>query len=65
MQARALLLLLLAILLALHFDFWRESRPRLLFGWLPEELAWRLAWMGLATIFLLVLTRRKAGEQPP
>ena len=41
------------VLVALHLDFWRPQRPRSWFGWLPEELAWRLAWMGLAFLYLL------------
>ena len=45
-------------LLALHLDFWREARPRLIGGVLPEELAWRLAWMGLACAYLFWFTAR-------
>lgn len=40
-------------LVALHLDFWRVQRVELYFGWLPEELAWRLAWTLLAWVFLL------------
>ena len=44
-------------LLALHLDFWRPQRPELWFGWIPEELMWRLAWMGAAFVYLLYFTR--------
>ncbi|MCH2106726.1 MAG: hypothetical protein MK291_08810 [Planctomycetes bacterium] len=42
-----------ALLLALHLDFWRERGTELYFGWLPEELAWRIAWMFLAFCYLV------------
>ena len=42
-----------AILLALHLDFWRERGTELYLGWLPEELAWRVAWMLLAMCYLV------------
>jgi len=40
-------------LLGLHLDFWRPQRVVLWFGWMPEELAYRLAWMALAWIYLV------------
>ena len=40
------------LLLLLHLDWWRPARARLWFGWMPEELLWRLAWMALATGYL-------------
>ena len=40
-------------LLALHLDFWRAPSNALYFGWLPEELGYRILWMGLAWIYLL------------
>jgi len=40
------------LLLVLHVDSWRTQRPHLWFGWIPDELAWRLAWMALATGYL-------------
>jgi hypothetical protein len=40
-------------LLALHLDAWRPQRVELWFGWLPEEMAWRLAWMAIAWVYLL------------
>lgn len=55
--ARALAWLGLAVLLALHLDFWRPQRPVLHLGWLPEELLWRLAWMALAWLYLLFVLR--------
>ena len=44
-------------LVLLHLDSWRPQRPRLYLGWVPEELAWRLAWMGLAWLYLLFVLR--------
>ena len=41
------------ILLVLHFDFWRVQRAELYFGWLPEELAYRVTWLLLAWVYLL------------
>ena len=37
----------------LHLDFWRPQRVVLLFGWLPEELAYRVAFVLLAWGFML------------
>ena len=41
------------LLLALHLDFWRVDQGRLFFGWMPEELAYRLSWMFLAWLYLI------------
>jgi len=49
-------------LVFLHLDFWREQRVELDFGWMPEELAYRLAWMALAWLFLLCFCARSHGE---
>lgn len=38
-------------LVALHVMPWHPAG--LVAGWLPAELAWRLAWMGLALVYLL------------
>jgi len=54
------------LLLALHLDFWRPQRARLYWDWIPEELAWRLVWMGLAWIYLLWFCARVwASEEEP
>ncbi|MEM7051571.1 MAG: hypothetical protein AAF604_18025 [Acidobacteriota bacterium] len=47
----------LAVLLVLHLDFWRPQRPQLWLGWIPEELAWRLGWLALASLYLWFFTR--------
>ncbi len=47
----------LIVLIALHLDFWRPQRAVLYFGWLPEDVAYRLGWMFLAWLFLLFFTR--------
>ena len=52
-RAHARLAAALAVaLVALHLDFWRPRRDELWLGWIPEELAWRLGWMGLALLYL-------------
>jgi len=45
------------VLLVLHHDFWRVQRPVLYWGWLPEELLYRMTWLGLAWVFLLFFCR--------
>lgn len=45
------------VLLALHLDFWRPRRLELWFGWMPEELLWRLGWMALAWLYLAFFCR--------
>ncbi len=57
----------LVVLLVLHFDAWREPDPAARVGWLPLELAWRLAWMVAAGAYLWWFTARfwraKRSEQ--
>ena len=48
----------LAFLCLLHFDFWREPDPAARVGWLPLELAWRLAWMVASGAYLWWFTAR-------
>ena len=45
------------LLIVLHVDFWREQSATLYFGWVPEELAYRLVWMVLAWLYLIYFTR--------
>jgi len=52
------------VLLALHLDFWRPQRAVLWFGWVPEELLWRLAWMALAWIYLLFVASALWRDDP-
>lgn len=44
-------------LLALHLDAWRPQRNVTYLGVVPEELAWRLGWMVLATAYLVFFCR--------
>lgn len=46
------------LLLVLHLDFWRPKRAEIWFGWMPEELLWRLVWMALAFAYLLFFCNR-------
>ena len=68
-----------ALLIVLHLDFllgdfllgdfllggalWPGPEDVLLLGWIPPELAYRLAWMGLAWIYLEWFTRRGWGSE--
>ena len=45
------------LLILLHLDFWREQSTTLYFGWIPEEMAYRLVWMFLAWLYLMYFTR--------
>ncbi len=45
------------LLALLHLDFWRPQRAELLFGWLPEELAYRVAYILLAWCYILWVCR--------
>ena len=40
------------LLLVLHLDFWRPQRVEVYFGWVPEELLYRIGWMILAWAYL-------------
>jgi hypothetical protein len=46
------------LLLGLHHDFFRPQEARLVFGWVPEDLAYRLVWMAAATLYLFWFTAR-------
>lgn len=53
----------LLLLLALHLDFWRPQVARTYFGWMPEELLYRLGWMLLAWLYLLFFCARVWREE--
>ena len=50
------------ILVVLHLAF--RPGARLLFGWLPAELAWRIAYCVLAWGFLVWISLRVWREEP-
>lgn len=52
------------VLFVLHLDFWREPAPTLLLGFVPEELAYRLAWMVLAALWVAWFCGRFFGREP-
>ncbi len=52
------------LLLVLHLDSWRAQRDVIYFGWMPEELAYRLAWMVLAWAYLLWFCSRVWRDEP-
>ena len=53
-------------LVVLHLDFWRTRGSGIWFGWMPEDLAWRLGWIVLAIGYLFFFTafvwREKEGD---
>ena len=51
------------LLLLLHLDFWRPQRPHLWFGWLPEELAFRIGTILLAWLLMLWICARVWREE--
>lgn len=46
------------VLLVLHFDAWRTPSAAPWWGWLPDELGWRLLWMLGALGYLWWFTSR-------
>ena len=53
-----------AALVVLHLDFWRPRRLEPWFGWLPDELAYRIAFIGLAWLFMLFICAWVWPEEP-
>jgi len=53
------------LLVVLHVDWWRPQRVEPWFGWMPEELAWRLGWMALATAYLFFFCTWVWRDEPP
>lgn len=51
------------LLIVLHLDFWRPQRAVLYFGWLPEDLAYRLVWMLAAWLYLLFFIAKVWTEE--
>ncbi len=46
------------VLAALHVDFFNHgTSPPLLFGWLPADLAYHMAWVIAAAALVLYFTR--------
>ena len=52
-------------LLALHLGPWRPAGGRAWLGWIPGELAWRLAWMLLAWLYLVFFCARVWDVREP
>ena len=51
-------------LILAHLDVWRTERDQLWFGWLPEELLWRLLWMAGAMLFIVHFASRVWRDEP-
>ncbi len=48
---------LVVVLLVLHVDVWNAgTAPSVVFGWLPWDLAYHLAWMACATAAVFYMT---------
>ncbi len=57
-QHRRIFWVLVVVLSVLHVDFFNHGIPALLlFGWLPADLAYHLAWVIAAALLVLYLTR--------
>ncbi len=48
----------LILLLVLHLNVWHPRGGEFYFGWMPEELAFRVLWMALAWVYLVFFTLR-------
>jgi hypothetical protein len=51
-----LLACLVLVLLVLHLDVWNHRVGGLVFGWLPWDLAYHLAWMAAAAAVVWYMT---------
>ena len=51
-----LLAVLVTALLVLHIDVWNHGQGGLVFGWMPYDLAYHLAWMLAATAVVIYMT---------
>ncbi|MHC4948555.1 MAG: hypothetical protein ACYTG1_09865 [Planctomycetota bacterium] len=45
------------VLVALHLDYYRAGDGPLRWGWVPDELAWRVGSIGLAWAYILFVCR--------
>lgn len=56
-------LLILALLYLLHYDFWLWHKPEIVMG-LPVELWYQLTYCGLVAFILALLLRRSWLQNP-
>ncbi|MFV8755790.1 hypothetical protein ACNOYE_35005 [Nannocystaceae bacterium ST9] len=62
-RERVLFAIVVAILLAAHMlRFGQDGRP-LLFGWMPIDFAYRIAWLAAATGVVFWMTGRLWSER--
>lgn len=60
---RWLLVVAVFVLMFLHNDFWnRDHEPRAVFGWVPWDLAYHVAWVGAGALLLAVVMRVAWGR---
>lgn len=60
----ALLGAAMVALLVLHNDWWNRSHGGAVLGWIPFDLAYHLAWVGLAAIVLSWILKATWGRTP-
>ena len=57
-QHRRIFWVLVVVLAALHVDFFNHGTTLpLIFGWLPTDLAYHIAWVIAAAVLVLYFTR--------
>lgn len=63
MNAKTIAWIGFLLLIVTHLDFWRPQRAELYFGWMPEDLVYRLLWMAGAWAYLIFFTRKVWTEE--
>jgi len=52
------------VLMVLHIDFWRTASDTLYFGWMPETMAYRVAWIIGSWVYLMFFCARIWRREP-
>ncbi|PCC68090.1 hypothetical protein SAMN02745121_04565 [Nannocystis exedens] len=52
-------------LIVLHVDTWNAGPGPLVFGWLPWDLAYHLAWMAAAAVLVFYMTSSALWPEDP
>ena len=51
------------VLIVLHNDVWNRHSDAVLLGWIPFDLAYHVAWVGLGTAVLHLVLRATWGDE--
>ena len=51
-------------LFVLHNDWWNRSHGDVVFGWIPFDLAYHVAWVGLGALVLSWILKATWGREP-